>query len=389
VNTEKDRNIIIGLAAFACAILFLIFAAAPIQQRLGLLGMGITEIGLLIIAIGGSLLLKGGWRDVFPFKKPRFDEIRGSIYIYIGVYCLTIGLSYALMYFFPRMIEVNNAVTEFFSEGGIMLFVTVSVLPGICEEMLFRGTIQSSFRRVKSTVATVLIVGALFGLFHLSVYRFVPTMILGAGLTYVMVQTGNLLYTMVLHAIHNLIGILPILLGRSPGGASALSTDPVVLVGWVLVFCSLAVLFLRPGVRRLNGIDSGGAGKVKRALFIVLCVVLILGGLVLAFIGGEQPILDRHLSVTVEEEYDDILHFEIAAAGVYQIEIVIESESVISSVLIISDQDVEVFNPGSGMSFSASAPINLDIGYYTCIITLTPPDTGEAGQADIHVSVKR
>jgi len=387
VKTEKDRGILIGLAVVACAIVFLIFAAAPIQYRLGLLGMGITEIGLLAIAIGGCMLLRGGWREVFPFKKPRFSEIRGSIYIYIGVFGFTIGITNVLMFFFPGMREVTNALAEFFSEGGILLFVTVSLLPGFCEEMLFRGTIQSAFRRVKSTAAIVLIVSALFALFHLDLYRFLPTMILGAGLTYIMVKTGNLLYTMVLHALHNLIAILPILLGRASDNTAALFLPG--MLGIFIIYCSVGALFLRLGIRRLNGKRVGGGGKAKRIVFNIVFGILILFVLYITPVGMNQPVIDMSLSLTVEEEYDDILHFEITTAGTYQIEIRIDGENVISSVQIVNALDEEVYNPGSGISFGASAPMHFEPGLYTCIITLTPPQTGESGNVEIRFSVKK
>jgi membrane protease YdiL (CAAX protease family) len=282
---EKHKNIIPGLAIFICAIAFLLFLAAPIQNQLGLLGLGITEIGLLAISLVGALLLKGNFKEIFPIKRLSFKAFRGSAYIYIGIYCFTIGVSNLLLYLFPGMGEVNSEIYKFLSEGGILLLITVSLLPGICEEALFRGTIQSSFGGLKSTVAVVCIIGVLFGLFHLDIYRFLPSMILGMGFTYIMLKTGNLLYSAFFHALNNLIPILPILLGSVSVGITAPEMSATMLTGIIIVFVSLGLLFLRLGIRRLNNKNAGEEGRGKRIVFTVICVALAITGLVVVGIG--------------------------------------------------------------------------------------------------------
>jgi len=294
------KNMLIGFATIICSIAFLLLVAAPAQIRLGLLGLGITEIGLLVIALLGCLLLKSGLKDTFPLKRPRFTEFRGSAYIYISVYFFTIGVSILLLFVFPGMQEVSNALIEFFSEGGVLLFVVVSLLPGICEEALFRGTIQSAFRSMKSTAAIVIIVGGLFGLFHLDIYRFLPTMILGMGFSYIMIKTGNLLYSIFLHALHNFFGIIPILWGNASDAATSLGDaadvmaesgmNTLTLTGIVIAFFSIGLLFLRLGVRRLNDKNAGGEGKIKRIVFNIVCIIILLLGLALAGLGAMQTV---------------------------------------------------------------------------------------------------
>jgi len=287
---KNNKNLYIGLAIIICSIIFLLLVAAPVQIRFGLLGLGITEIGLFAIALIGCLLLKSGWKETFPIKKPRFAEFRGGAYTYIGVYGLDLGMSIVLLNLFPGMSEVSGELTEFFSGGGFLLFVTASLLPGICEEALFRGMILSAFRQIKSTAATVIIVGALFGLFHLNIYRFLPTMILGMGLTYVMIKTGNLLYVIFFHALNNFIGILPTLLNSAADAATVADMNTLMFTGAAIAFFSIGTLFLRLGVRRLNGKNAGGEGKIKRIAFNMALIIIMLIGFIVTGIGAGQTV---------------------------------------------------------------------------------------------------
>ena len=285
----KNKNILIGIGIFVTAIIFLLFLAFPLQVNLGLLGLGLTQIGLLIIAIVGGIVLKNNWKETFPIKKPNFKEFRGSLYIYIGIYFFTIAVANIMMYLFPGMAEVNDALMDFFSEGGILLIITVSIMPGICEEALFRGAIRSAFGDIKKTAVIVCIVGVLFGLFHLDVYRFLITMILGMGLTYIMVKTGNILYPIFFHLIHNLISILPVLLGGASVADSAEEgLSGLMLVGIVILFFAISLQFLWLGIRRLNNIHRESIKLSRRIIFEIACFLLALTGLILAGLSAIQ-----------------------------------------------------------------------------------------------------
>jgi len=49
------------------------------------------------------------------------------------------------------------------------------------------------------SAAVVVVVGVLFGLFHLSVYRFLPQAIVGMLLTYLALRTGSILLPVFVH----------------------------------------------------------------------------------------------------------------------------------------------------------------------------------------------
>jgi len=272
----------IGIALFAITLVFLVFASL-LQYFYGLIGLGLTEIGLLIIALLGCLWLRSGWKETFPLKKPSFAESRGCVYVYIGTFSVTIGALNVLLYFFPGMNDVSEELSAFLSGNMVLLIVTASLLPGICEEALFRGTIQAAFGEIKSTAVKVFLIGFLFGLFHLDPYRLVPTMLLGMGLTYIMIKTGNLLYPVLMHLIHNLISVLPSVFDTAiADDAADAALGATELTGFVIFFAAIGMMFIPPGVRRLNGLEFGGEGKGMRVAYTAACIVALIAGLAVA-----------------------------------------------------------------------------------------------------------
>lgn len=84
----------------------------------------------------------------------------------------------------------------------------LSVLPGICEELTFRGVLLDGLRHRMHPVLAVLVVGAVFGVFHVALFRFVPTAALGVMFGAVTLLSGSIFPAMVWHALSNAIGLL-------------------------------------------------------------------------------------------------------------------------------------------------------------------------------------
>lgn len=264
---QNVRNPVLGFLVFGITIVFLLLIAAPIQQWLGLWGVAITEIGILLIAVLATILSKQRFSVVFPFKRVTWRDFGGCTLVYLGAFFASIAISLLLLYFFPDMAEVSDAInTVITSQGLLPGILIVAILPGICEEVLNRGFILSSFSGIKSTFARVLIVGVLFGIFHLNVYRFFPTMLLGMGLTYMMVRTGNLLLPMFFHFINNLLPLLSVMAidGVDPGVAAGDLNGAV--LGIVPVYLILSCLCWYFGIKTLRPRPAAAAAADEKAV---------------------------------------------------------------------------------------------------------------------------
>lgn len=86
--------------------------------------------------------------------------------------------------------------------GVIAAIVAVSILPGVCEEFLFRGVLYRVMQRV-AVWRRVLFIGVLFSLVHFDVVGFVPLLLLGALLTWLRAMSGSWAYSAIVHIAFN------------------------------------------------------------------------------------------------------------------------------------------------------------------------------------------
>ncbi len=87
--------------------------------------------------------------------------------------------------------------------------IALAVVPAACEELFFRGYLQTAFRAEMSGPLAVGLSSILFGLFHVIVRdalffeRFAPTCFLGLILGTICLKTGSVWPGMLLHCLHN------------------------------------------------------------------------------------------------------------------------------------------------------------------------------------------
>ena len=137
---------------------------------------------------------------------------------------------------------VPERLIEAFSEsllppdmGLLQIIVFLTVLPGICEEIAFRGVLLHGLRKRFNPIVLCLVVGAIFGFFHVDLFRLVPTAYLGSLLAVVVLITGSIFPAMLWHALNNAVAVVPAYLGWWTG-EPPLWTAAVGLVGLALAF---------------------------------------------------------------------------------------------------------------------------------------------------------
>lgn len=136
-----------------------------------------------------------------------------------------------------RLLPVPDDLTAFFEQlfgerqslsGRVLLLFAIAVSPAVCEEFLFRGAVLSGLRTRLRPFAAVLSVAILFGIMHLSIYRLVPTAMLGLLLTWLALRTGSLLPGMLVHLLVNGTAVL---LTMEDVYAPLVSTETLARVG--------------------------------------------------------------------------------------------------------------------------------------------------------------
>lgn len=101
--------------------------------------------------------------------------------------------------------------------------IMIALIPGIGEELLFRGVILKIFRRWTNNVHLAVIISAiLFSALHMQFYGFLPRMVLGLLLGYVFVYTGSLWVPILIHFINNASAIIFV---YASGSSEILTSD--------------------------------------------------------------------------------------------------------------------------------------------------------------------
>ncbi len=112
----------------------------------------------------------------------------------------------------PRSSDYLNAwehvLAEFHQVPLIVTLFLTAVLPGVCEELLFRGFLLQGMRQKLSDTSALILVGVLFGVFHLDPYRLLPVSLLGILFGYLVIRTGSLFTGMIAHTLNNTISII-------------------------------------------------------------------------------------------------------------------------------------------------------------------------------------
>jgi sodium transport system permease protein len=180
-------------------------------------------------------------REALALRMPRAPVWLAVLIGAPSAYITGIGLAQLTSRILPVPERVLEAFSQYILPPDLSLVQVVfflAILPGICEEIAFRGLLLHGLRTKLRPVALCLAVGAIFGLFHVDLFRLIPTAYLGTILAAVVVLSGSIYPAMVWHALNNATGLVPAFLGIAPE-APPLWSYPLGVLGLLLCFLIL------------------------------------------------------------------------------------------------------------------------------------------------------
>ena len=103
-------------------------------------------------------------------------------------------------------------------EGGRAVYIAllVSLVPAFCEELFFRGYVQSRLTALWPPGAAILLTSVVFALMHIDAQHVIAVLPIGMYLGWTAWKSGSVFTSMLLHALNNLAAVL---LDRLPGDA--------------------------------------------------------------------------------------------------------------------------------------------------------------------------
>jgi sodium transport system permease protein len=205
---RRELALVLGLVFFLNLTL-----GAGLQVMSPRLGLLLTEIVFIALPpIAAVRLFYLAPRAVLPFRRPATRHLVAAV---VGAASLNHLLE---MYgawqerfaptpdwiraLFAGLLEAHSGA-EF-----ALVLVCLAFVPALCEEILFRGFVQTGVLAQTSRVPVGLLVSALlFGIFHLDPWRLAGVFVLGLWFGWLRQESGSLWPPIVAHALNNALSI--------------------------------------------------------------------------------------------------------------------------------------------------------------------------------------
>lgn len=199
-----------GIIYYSLSLLALYYLGSKWQTAN--LATGLLKSQFILIALPGLLilsLLKIKPKDIYGIKLPKLKEIVLVPFIALSASILVALLVQVIniIYPFPEAYQENLGRIFMPDLPLWKVLLLVAVMPGICEELMFRGFIPNFFKRW-GMKANVVITALLFAVFHLDPFRLLPVFLLGLLLGYLALRSGSIINSMLSHAINNSLALL-------------------------------------------------------------------------------------------------------------------------------------------------------------------------------------
>lgn len=113
--------------------------------------------------------------------------------------------SFLLSFPFPHYVEMFLQMDDVFPEKTILyilMFIHISFIGPIAEELIFRGLILKRLAEKTNMTKAIFISSALFGIFH---FDLIGSFIFGLMMALLYLHTNNLLFPIIVHSANNLL----------------------------------------------------------------------------------------------------------------------------------------------------------------------------------------
>lgn len=208
----------IGDLVISVTVLFLllIYVGSVASVRLGFAGTAVSQLLILAVPLVVAWYMKSDAKTLFSLQRPAKGTIIGSILLYAGTYCAMLGISTILMTLLPESTQnLEKAFNPIVEQSLPAILLVTAVMPAIGEEILFRGflfgSLQAHFRKhlagKKDALWAIVISALIFGAFHMSFVKLLPTALLGAAFAYIVWKSGSIYITMCLHFLNNAVSM--------------------------------------------------------------------------------------------------------------------------------------------------------------------------------------
>ena len=211
----------------------------------------------------GVTIVAAYWSPVPVVKRLRLGPSKLSLWAYplvIGGALATAVLFGPIADFITKRLHapggtlklLEDVLTHLTPGQAVAAVLVVGIMPGIAEEWLFRGYIQTRLSERLGSWWAILITASLFGLMHMDVVQSPFAAMFGVYLGYVAEQAGSIRPTMVCHAANNTFQVL---VAVTQKGATGPGSERTIFVASAVLLVG-SVLYLHFIGRKWNTVNS-------------------------------------------------------------------------------------------------------------------------------------
>ena len=127
--------------------------------------------------------------------------------------------------------------------------LSIALIPGICEEYLFRGVLQKNFYLISKNIHIAVWLSAFFfSALHLQFYGFFPRMLLGVLFGYIYYWSGSIVYPMIAHIFNNFFSLTIFYFSQkgllNENFEVSINSSPNIPIGLIIISAVLFIGFM-------------------------------------------------------------------------------------------------------------------------------------------------
>jgi len=206
---KKTLSIIQANRLYLATMLLLVSVGAFLQSRSFSWGLLLTE--LLFILLPTLWMLRHNQIDLREsggLKKTSSSLLLVATLLGGGAWLVTSLVEILMGQITGYMPPTPAGMLPTTSSQAALIFVGLVIIAPICEEILFRGTIQPAYQKRTTRTLAVLVPSLLFAFFHFRLQGLPALLLIAFLLGYTYWRTQSLTVTIVLHATNNFLAAI-------------------------------------------------------------------------------------------------------------------------------------------------------------------------------------
>jgi sodium transport system permease protein len=197
------------IMCLAVVLILMVYISVIVGTRSVFGATVVTQLMIMATPLLVTWYMKSDVKKLFCLKRSDARKSLVCILIYIGTFILVNILSVALTQIFSESTEnIELLYSEFLEQPFPILVLVMAFMPAIGEELLFRGLVLGSLKDKYGARTAIIVSAIIFGAYHTSLVKFIPTMLLGLCLAFSVEYTGSIYISMLLHFLNNYISVI-------------------------------------------------------------------------------------------------------------------------------------------------------------------------------------